>query len=202
MNKLFTSVLIFFFALVLMSCATTKVTEQWQDPAFDGKFNDVLVLSLNADDSKRRLFETGFLAELDKHSIESSASYELLPNHADLEKEQIKAAIAGTSIDGVLVMRQVRVKKEDRYVPPRMDYVGDPYYGSFYGYYGYFAPIYTPGYITEDTIVHLETNLYAVEGEKLVWSGNTETFNPKDANAYVGEAAKTIIGQLKKDGLI
>ena len=202
MSRRLLSVFAFFFVLVLTACGTTKVTEQWRDPAFEGKFNNVLVLSLNADDSKRRLFETGFLAELDKQKIESSASYELLPNHADLEKEKIKAAITGTGIDAVLVMRQVRVQKEDRYVPPRLDYVGDPYYGSFYGYYGYFAPIYTPGYVTEDTVVHLETNLYAVEGEKLVWSGNTETFNPKDANTYVGEAAKTIVGQLAKAGLI
>ena len=202
MSKRLLSLVTFFFVLVLTACSTTKVTEQWKDPAFEGKFNDVLVLSLNANDSKRRLFETGFLAELDKQRVESSASYEVLPNHADLEKEKIKAAIAGTSIDAVLVMRQVRVKKEDRYVPPRLDYVGDPYYGSFYGYYGYFAPIYTPGYVTEDTIVHLEANLYAVDGEKLVWSGKTETFNPKDANTYVGEAAKTIVGQLTKAGLI
>lgn len=202
MSNRLLSFVAFFFVLVLTACSTTKVTEQWKDPAFEGKFNNVLVLSLNADDSKRRLFETGFLAELDRQRVESSASYELLPNHADLEKEKIKTAIAGTDIDAVLVMRQVRVKKEDRYVPPRLDYVGDPYYGSFYGYYGHFAPIYTPGYVAEDTIVHLETNLYAVDGEKLVWSGKTETFNPKDANTYVGEAAKTIVGQLSKAGLI
>ena len=199
-NKLKTLFLL--SVLVVASCASTKVTEQWKDPAFTGQFNNILVLSLNVNDDNRRLFETGFLAELDRRSIESSASYELLPNHADLEKEQIKAAIAGTSIDGVLVMRQVKVKTEERYVPPRMDYVGDPYYGSFYGYYGHFSPIYTPGYITEDTIVHLEVNMYAVDGEKLVWSGKTETFNPKDTNTYVGEAARTIIGQLSKAGLI
>lgn len=202
MSNRLTSVFAIFFVLALASCSSTKVTEQWKDPSFDGKFNDVLVLSLNNNDGKRRLFETGFIAELDRRSVESSASFELLPNHADLEKEKIKAAIAGSSIDSVLVMRQVKVKKEDRYIPPRMDYIGDPYYGSFYGYYGHFAPIYTPGYITEDTIVHLEANLYAVAGEKLVWSGKTESFNPKDANTYVGEAAKTIIDQLAKAGLI
>lgn len=202
MSNRLTTIFALAFVLVLASCATTKVTEQWKDPAFEGTFDNVLVLSLNQDDGKRRLFETGFLAELDRRSVESSASYELLPNHDDLEKEKIKAAIAGTGIDSVLVMRQVKVKKEERYVPPRMDYIGDPYYGSFYGYYGHFAPIYTPGYIAEDTIVHLEANLYAVKGERLVWSGKTESFNPKDANTYVGSAAKTIIDQLTKAGLI
>lgn len=189
-------------ALVLSACSSTKVVEQWSDPAFDNTFKNVLVLSLNHTDSKRRVFETGFITELDKRKIESTPSYELIPAKDDLSVETIKEAIAGTGIDGVLVMRQVRVKKEERYVPPRVDYIGDPYYGSFYGYYGHFAPIYQPGYVTEDTIVHLETNMYAVEGEKLVWSGKTETFNPSNTNSLINELAKTIIGQLSKAKLI
>lgn len=191
-------------ALVFLvaGCGSTKFVQQWKDPNFNQKFTDVLVLSLNAGDSKRRVFETGFDQALEKRGVKSSASYEILPNHDDLSEENIRAAIAGTSIDGVLVMRQVKVKKEDRYVPPRVDYVGDPFYGSFYGYYGAFAPIYTPGYVTEDTTVHLETNLYAVDGEKLVWSGKTESFNPKDVNTLINELASIILGQLSKSGLI
>ena len=50
--------------------------------------------------------------------------------------------------------------------------------------------------------MHLEVNMYAVDGEKLVWSGKTESFNPKDTNTYVGEAAKVIIDQLSQAGLI
>ena len=119
-----------------------------------------------------------------------------------LSTETIKAAIAGTDIDAKLVMRQVRIKKEERYVQPRYDYLGEPFYGSFYGYYGHFSPIYTPGYITEDTIVHLETNGYRVEGEKLVWSGKTETFNPKNTNTLISELAKTILKELAKSSLI
>lgn len=191
-------------ALVLLvaACSSTTVIEQWSDPSQKTAFNNLLVLSMNHSDTQRRVFESGFIRELDKRGIESTASFELLPDRNDLSTEAIKSAIAGTGIDAVLVMRQVRIKKEDRYVPPRYDYVGDPYYGSFYGYYGRFAPIYTPGYIAEDTIVHLETNLYRVEGEKLVWSGKTETFNPSDTNALISELAKTILSELSKDNLI
>lgn len=188
--------------LVLSACSSTKVVEQWSDPDFHKTFTDVLVLSLNQDDTKRRVFESGFITELDKRQIESTPSYELIPNNSDLSVETIKDAIARTNIDGVLVMRQVKVKKEERYVPPRVDYVGDPYYGSFYGYYGAFAPIYQPGYVTEDTVVHLETNLYAVDGEKLVWTGKTETFNPSNTNSLIDDLAKTIINQLSKAKLI
>lgn len=193
-------------ALVLImavtACSSTTVTEQWSDPEQKTAFNNLMVLSLNQNDTQRRVFESGFIAELDRRGIESTASYELLPDKKDLSTEAIKSAIAGTDIDAVLVMRQVRIKKEDRYVPPRYDYVGDPFYGSFYGYYGRFAPIYTPGYITEDTTVHLETNVYRVEGEKLVWSGKTETFNPKNTNSLISELAKTILNELSKVNLI
>ena len=51
-------------------------------------------------------------------------------------------------------------------------------------------------------MVHLETNLYAVDGEKLVWSGKTETFNPSNTNSLIDELAKTIIGELAKAKLI
>lgn len=188
--------------LLITACSSTTVIEQWTDPGQKTAFTNILVLSMNHSDTQRRVFESGFIEELDKRGIESTASFELLPDQKDLSTEAIKSAIAGTGIDAVLVMRQVRTKKEDRYVPPRYDYVGDPYYGSFYGYYGRFAPIYTPGYIAEDTIVHLETNLYRVDGEKLVWSGKTETFNPRDTNSLIKELAKTIVSELSRDNLI
>lgn len=188
--------------LVVTACSSTKIVQQWKDPNFEQKFTDIMVLSLNSGDTKRRLFETEFDQALEKRGTTSVASYEVLPNHDDLSEDSIRAAIAGTPIDAVLVMRQVKVKKEDRYVPPRVDYVGDPFYGSFYGYYGAFAPVYTPGYVTEDTTVHLETNLYAVDGEKLVWSGKTESFNPSNVNTLIDELATTILGELAKAGLI
>ncbi|MHA1190472.1 MAG: hypothetical protein ACTSSQ_08500 [Alphaproteobacteria bacterium] len=153
----------FVFTLILTACSSTTIVEQWADPDQKTAFNHLLILSLNHSDRKRRVFESGFIAELDKRNIKTTASYELLPDKEDLSKETIKAAIAGTDIDAALVM---------------------------------------PGYVTEDTIVHLETNVYRVEGEKLVWSGKTETFNPKNTNTLISELAKTILNELAKSNLI
>ena len=155
MNRTFRYVSIVFVALALTSCGGTRVVEQWKDPSYNEKFTDLLVLSLNYTDTRRRLFETDFSNQIDKLGVKSTASYELMPDHPKVSADAIKAAIAGTGIDGVLVMRQVRVKKEEHYSPPVYE-VG-PYAG-FYGYYGAVAPAYTQGHFTEDTIVHLETN--------------------------------------------
>ena len=101
----------------LSGCSsTTKVVEHWTDPDFDGKLENLLVLSLNQSSKSRRIVENGFLLELKKRNIQAQASYNLIPDHEDLSKEAVKAALSGSNIDGVLVMRPVKITKEDRNV--------------------------------------------------------------------------------------
>jgi hypothetical protein len=51
-----------------------------------------------------------------------------------------------------------------------------PYYGGWYGYYNMgYTYMSSPGYTTTDQVYKIESNLYDVTGDKLVWSGLTET---------------------------
>jgi len=184
--------------VLLASCANTKVVERWADPDFDAKLKNIMVLSLNQSDKSRRKFEDGFLHALKQRKIQSSASYYLLPSNEDLDKEKVKAAIAGSDIDGVLVLRAVKITKEERYVQAQTT---GTRYNSFYAYVGEYRPTYS-AYTTEDTLVHLETNLYAVDGAKLIWTGKTETFNPSDVNAYLVDLTKTVLDEIDKTGFI
>ncbi len=183
---------------LLASCASTKVVERWADPDFDAKLKNIMVLSLNQSEKSRRLFEDGFLHALKQRKIQSSASYDLLPSNEDLDKEKVKAAIAGSDIDGVLVLRAVKITKEERYVQAQST---GTRYNSFYAYVGEYRPTYS-AYTTDDTLVHLETNLYAVDGAKLIWRGKTETFNPSDVNAYLVDLTKTVLDEIDKTGFI
>ena len=184
--------------VLLASCANTKVVEHWADPDFDAKLKNIMVLSLNQSDKSRRLFEDGFLNALRQRKIQSSASYTLLPSNEDLDKEKVKAAISGSDIDGVLVLRAVKITMEARHV--RAQSTGTRY-NSFYAYVGEYRPTYS-SYTTEDKLVHLETNLYAVDGEKLIWSGKTESFNPADVHAYLIDLTKTVLDKIDKTGFI
>ena len=183
---------------LLAGCANTKVVEHWADPDFDAKLNNIMVLSLNQSDKSRRLFEDGFLNALKQRKIQSSASYSFLPSNEDLDKEKVKAAITGSDIDGVLVLRSVKIIMEDRYVKAQST---GTRYNSFYAYVGEYRPTYS-SYTTEDKLVHLETNLYAVDGEKLIWSGKTESFNPSDVHAYLIDLTKTVLDKIDKTGFI
>ncbi len=184
--------------VLLASCASTKVVERWADPDFDAKLKNIMVLSLNQSEKSRRLFEDGFLHALKQRKIQSLASYDLLPSNEDLDKEKVKAAISGSDIDGVLVLRAVKITKEERYVPAQTT---GTRYNSFYAYVGEYRPTYS-AYTTDDTLVHLETNLYAVDGAKLIWRGKTETFNPSDVDAYLIDLTKTVLDAIGKTGFI
>lgn len=198
MNKRLPRVCLVLGLVLLASCASTKVVEQWTDPSFDARLKYILVLSLNDTDQSRRVLENGFLSELKQRKIRSSVSYKLIPNNGDINKEKVQAAIAGSDIDGVLVLRPVKVTKEQRDV--RSD-ASNTRYDDFYAYVGTYRPNYD-AYTVEDTIVHLEANLYAVDGAKLIWSGKTESFNPKDRETLLSEFVKVILDQIGRTGFI
>ena len=184
--------------VLLAACANTKVVEHWADPDFNAKLKNIMVLSLNQSDKSRRLFENSFLDALKQRNIQSSASYTLLPSNEDLDKEKVKAVITGSDIDAVLVLRAVKITKEERHVRAQ---ASGTRYNSFYSYVGEYRPTYS-AYTTDDTLVHMETNLYAVDGEKLIWTGKTENFNPSDVNAYLVDLTKTVLDKIDKTGFI
>ena len=81
-------------------------------------------------------------------------------------------------IVGVVVLRAAGAKKEVSYSPA---YWSAPYYGSFWGggYYGYgWNSVYDPGYLRTDTIVRVETLVYDLKADKLLWAGMSESTNP------------------------
>jgi hypothetical protein len=92
------------------------------------------------------------------------------------------------------------VNKTTTYVPG--SYAG-PYASSFWGYYGYAWPtIYEPGYMRTDTVATVEINIYALNPEKLIWSGTSETFNPGTTREVVDDIARAVGAELMKQGLI
>jgi len=183
--------------IFLTACSSsTQVVEQWADTEFNGKLKNLLVISLNESADSRQVFEKGFLLELSNRKIQAKASYTLLPDYESLDKETVKAAITGSSIDGVIVLRPVKVTKEERHVQAQSE---GTRYDEFYAYVGDYRPTYD-SYTTQDTVVHLETNLYAVRGEQLIWTGKTETFNPTDVHVLIAELAEKVIAQILQTG--
>jgi hypothetical protein len=79
------------------------------------------------------------------------------------------------------------------------------YYSSFYNYYGaIYKQVYSPEYLREDTTVRVETNFYAAAppSEEIIWTGTSESFNPKSAQKVIDDLDRLIVKELRKQGLL
>jgi len=51
-------------------------------------------------------------------------------------------------------------------------------------------------------LVGVETLLYDLEADKLVWAGQSETMNPSKAESFVRELIQAVGNELQKDGVV
>jgi hypothetical protein len=95
-------------------------------------------------------------------------------------------------------MRPVGVDKEVVSTPSS----GPTYPGYWGGYHGYGWANSWPGEIHTNTIVYVETQVYSLDQNKLVWSGQSKTINPGQVDSLVEELAAATANELEKQGLI
>jgi len=163
----------------LASCAaSTQLTSSWGDPAAANRnFTKVVVVGASPNAATRRMYEDAFVAELQSRGIQGIASYSFA-GEGQIDKEQAVAKLKEIGADGVIVTRLVDKETVQTYYPPTYSSVAAPsaYYGGWYGYYsmGYTYQS-SPGYVAENKVYRIESNLYDVTNDKLAWSGLTET---------------------------
>ena len=203
-RKFFLLILSAMTTVVLASCANTKITSVWMDSKKQGtSFNDILIIGISEEEHNRRLFEEEFTTQLTAAGIESEVSYMMLPQGTAINRETVDKAIQGKSIDAVIVTHLVAVEEEKVY-RQSMNY--RPAYGYYDGLYSYYPHVHTyvhqPGYYTTHEVVKLETNLYEVATEQLVWSAQSRSFAPESAKEVVDDLIKLVIKDLQEKGLI
>lgn len=189
-------------AVLVTACAQTTVRNAWRASDDTGPaLRKVLVVGVTKRADVRRTFEDGFVKELAASGVAAVPSYEVEPDLGPEANERLRAVVAKTGVDGVLITRLVKSEKKAQYVPggPPPAYVG-------MGMYGYYprawAGYYEPAMVVESEIVTAEVNLFRAANEKLVWAATTETFEPSDIAASTKDFAKVIITALSKDKLI
>lgn len=204
--------LIFLFAiLILTSCGSnTTIVNSWRDPKItvaQEHFKKVLVVALVKDEASRRVTENRIAAS----NPIFKTSYEYLNETTkELTKEQKLKILQDENFDGVVTMRLVSTEKETTYVPG--SYTG-MYYGGFdglysgvYGYgfgnwYGMYSPAYyDPGYYQETTYYMVETNIFSLKDNKLIWTGTTKSDYVTDLGQTVDAIMQAVVQEMRKDG--
>jgi hypothetical protein len=188
-------------ALPIVLSAATKFTSTFAAPeakgmSFTGK--KVVTVVMSSDESLRMSGEEGLVTELQARGI-NVASYRLIPKEELKDPEKARGWFERANVDGVIVMRPVSIGKRTTYVPPTWT---SGYYTSLYGYYGYgWGAMYDPGYVRDDMMVSIETLIYSVPKNMLLWGGASESKNPKDSRKLLADLVKEAVKEMKKQGL-
>jgi hypothetical protein len=189
--------------LGLMACATTTFTSTWKEPGATGinpVGKTIAAVFVSKDLSQRRAGEDALAADLTKRGAQGIPGYSVIPDTVQGNGEQARAALKAAGAEGVVIMRVVGKDQQINYTPST---TMPAYYGGFGPAWGYgWGAAYQPGYVTTDTIVSVETLVYSLKSDKLLWASTSRTTNPSNLDALVSEVADATAAEMAKQGLL
>ena len=193
--------------LALVACtASTKLVNTWKAPdaaPLSLKQGDlVIAMVMSKEETTRRTGEDLLGEELRQRGLRPIPSFTLIPTDQVDDKEKAAAAIQDSGAVALVAMRPIAVNKQQTFVPPTYMGPGGPY-GGWGPYYGYgWGAAYSPGYVVTDTIVRVETLVFDLKQNKLVWAGQSETTNPDNLGQFMRDLVKAVGADMRKKGLI
>lgn len=206
-------ILIFATGLMLLlltgGCSSSKITSSWKaKEAVPQKYNKIMVLGLirEADRHLQQDMETHLVNDLKDmgYNVVSSLqeygpkAFDKMDESAALDK------LKNSGVDAVITIVLLDKEKERKYVP------GNTFYSPYGYYYGYFwgyrtalyNRIYEPGYYVTDTKYFWESNFYDMSTQKLVYSAQTQSFDPANSESMAHENGQLIVKDLVKSNVL
>ena len=200
-------------AALVAGCSTTPVTTleaSWVAPQLpQGPIKKLLIITVASEEFVQIAFQDQMAAQLKARGVNAVASRRYFTRYTTAERERFKKSIDESGADFVLLARVTNSNttvQEDR--GRMIGSNGVPYADATAisgAYARYFNPTsYVQGGDYSMKTVTAEASIFALDGEKLIWSARTRTTN---AQAATGEEAATqyvpvILEAMKKDKLL
>ena len=218
MSNLLRTMGLMLVALLVAACSSTTMSGSWSDPALTKKVKIVYIIGISKDETRRRIFEDTFGRQLASQGIKTFSSYRDLPSNQDTDREAITQRMIEEGCDSVLITQLIDTRKETVTSPGRVSgYSSGPYYGGRRGgysgrggyynnwgsYYGRRTDItYQPPTSTEFVIATVESVMYDLKTEEMIWSGQLETVIEGNFEKMVQDFVDTVSKDLTAKGII
>ncbi|CAN5489333.1 hypothetical protein BH10BAC4_BH10BAC4_01790 [soil metagenome] len=191
--------------LLASSSSGSKITGSWKSNRLVHGYATIMLTALTGNIEAKRTIENDLTLSLQDKGVVVTKSTDAFPPSFTYEasKEDMLKKIRQEGTDAILTVTLVDKQTESRYVPGTYSYAPMPMYNRFWGYYNYWGPMsYSPNYYVQDKIYYLETNVFDADSEELVWSAESQTYNPEDLSGFSEELANILAVKLEKDGII
>jgi hypothetical protein len=188
----------------LTGCVSTTFTSTWKAPdarPVNPTGKTVAAVFVSSDEGRRRTAEDVLVLKLNEHGAHGIAAYTLIPTEELRDMNRVHTRLAQAGVDGVVVMRVIGKSQQLSYTPGAARF--PPYYRRLSGYWGYgWGAVYEPGYLRTDTLVSVETLVYSLQDDALLWAGTSRTTNPSSIDRFVDELADAVGAEMTKQGLL
>ena len=196
-------VLVFLLAATAAVSAAPKFLNVYRAPdvaglSFAGK--KVAAVVITDDQSLQMSAEESLTRELIARNVSGVASYRIMPREEMKSAEKARVWFERAAVQGVVALRPVSVRKEQR---PNVVFTSG-YYPSFWNYYGYgWTTAYAvPLSFDKTTTITVETLVYDLTRDRLVWAATSETEDAKTLQRFITDLVKGAVAEMKKSKLI
>jgi hypothetical protein len=130
----------------------------------------------------------------------SFAAYQVVPNLSLADQDLAREQLRGRLFDAAVVMRVVDVQDVQSYRPGSSWYTGYPRFSDFWG--SSWTIVQAPGYAVNDRAVFVETAVYSLSENKLLWAGRTTTQTPPSVSDLVDHTVDAVAKELRATRVI
>lgn len=194
-------------AMAVGACGSTSFQTTWKAPdAGPLKIEDgtkIIAMVVNPNEAKRRGMEAALVNELNEHGLDGLAAYSVVPADAAQDKDKAAPYVRKSGARYAVV---VQITGQDKQVTGTPSMMGAGMWGAPGGFYG---AGWGWGYgwgggtdIRTDTLVSVQTLLYDLGADKLVWAGQSQTLNPSKVESFMRDLLQAVGDELQKDGLV
>ena len=200
------------FALIILlaaGCSSSRITHSWKNENVSPKsYNRILVIGLlrDADLDLREKMENHLAGDLKMMGYNAVPSLQQYgpTSFRSMGEEKVIDTLTKSGFDAVLTIVMLDKTKERYYVPSRVYYSPYSYYqGRFWGYYAtMYDRIYMPGYYASSTRYFWESNLYDMDAKALLYSVQTESFEPASSESMGHEYGQLIVKDMTSKNIL
>jgi len=195
--------------VLLFACGASRITSSWKEKDSPARqFEKIMVVALmNTNDAALKTkMENHLVGDLKAAGYEAVSCMVAYGPKAfeDMNEEKVLQQIRDKGFDAVMTIVLLSKQQEKDYVPEKVYY--SPYAVYHNRFWGYYTTIYqrieTPGYYGTTTRYFWESNLYEMKEMKLLYSVQTESFQPASATALAHEYGNLIVDDMLKKAVL
>jgi hypothetical protein len=192
-------------AVIAAGCGTaTAFRTTWRNPEskpvrLDGQ--KIVVLVISTQDATRRAGEDTVAAQITARGAQGVAAWTILPTADMQDQEKTRAALTKAGAVAVVTMEivpEIRRGGSGDFRTTMRDVSNASFWGNYNWAWNnawYAGP-------PPNSSIWVETLVYSLQPDQLLWGGRSRTVNPSAVSAVFGEVANAAALEIERSGLL